>query len=336
MKAVIFDAPERIHVGDWNTPTPKPDEVIVAVKAAGICAGDIYIYQGKNPYARYPIIGGHEICGTIADFGNEVSGLKHGALVVIEPYQSCGKCYPCRIGKTNCCVELKIIGTHVAGGYAEYVAAPAKNIHLVPPGVSPLLASFAEPLSIGVQASRRAQIKPGEYALILGAGPIGLALLEVAKAHGARPVIVDTNDQRLEFAKTLGTETLKADDSLLKNVLDQTNGEGAAVVIEATGSPKAMEQTVDLVASGGRIVILGLVKRGTMVQFPGLDFTRKELTILGSRTAANCFPEALELLASGKIRYPTVATEFNLWDAPDVFQRLNADPGAVHKGVLAL
>jgi L-gulonate 5-dehydrogenase len=120
---------------------------------------------------------------------------------------------------------------------------------------------------------------------------------------------------------------------LLRHVLDQTNGEGAPVVIEATGNPKAMESTVDLVAAGGRIVIVGLVKKGTTVNFPGLDFTRKEMTVVGSRASSNCFPEALSLLASGTIRYPKVATEFGLWQAPEVFERLNREPGSVHKGV---
>jgi L-gulonate 5-dehydrogenase len=294
----------------------------------------MYIFQGKNPYASYPIIGGHEICGVVTDVGVEVRGIEVGSRVVVEPFLSCGHCYPCRVGKGNCCSKLQIIGVHKAGGYAEFVAAPAKNIHPVPPGLSPTLASFAEPVAIGVQACRRGGVQAGEYVLILGAGPIGLALIEVAQARGAHPVVTDINETRLEFAKTLGVATLKADDSLLKNVLDQTNGEGAPVVIEATGNAKAMESTVELVASGGRIVIVGLVKRGTTVQFPGLDFTRKEMTLVGSRASVNCFPESLELLASGKIRYPRVATEFSLWEAPEVFATLDRDPAAVHKGVL--
>ena len=127
---------------------------------------------------------------------------------------------------------------------------------------------------------------------------------------------------------------MNADKHLLKKVLGQTNGEGAPVVIEATGNPKAMEQTVDLVAAGGRIVIVGLVNRGTKIRFPGLDFTRKEMTVVGSRASVNCFPESLELLASGQIQYPTVATEFSMWEAPQVFAKLARDPVAVHKGVL--
>ena len=312
-----------MHVGERKMPVPGSDEVLVKVKAAGICAGDLYIFQGKNPYAKYPVIGGHEICGE-----------RDGKLIVVEPFLGCGKCYPCRIGKSNCCADLKVLGVHRDGGYADYMIAPRCNIHPVPAGLSPLWASFAEPLAIGVQSCRRGAVSAGELVLILGAGPIGLALIEVARAKGARPVVTDILDARLEFARELGVEALKADDTLLQKVLELTNGEGAPVVIEATGNAKAMESTADLVAAGGRIVIVGLVKRGTMINFPGLDFTRKEMTILGSRTSVNCFPEALELLASGKIRYPKVASQFSMWDAPAVFARLDENPAAVHKGVL--
>jgi L-gulonate 5-dehydrogenase len=251
MKAAIIDAPRKMRVGDWPTPEPGPDQVLVRIRAAGICAGDMYIYLGKNPYATYPRIAGHELCGTIVRAGAKVGGIPKGTLVVVEPFIGCGKCYACRVGKSNCCANLGLIGTNLPGGYAEYVIAPMRNIHPVPQSLSPLSASFAEPLAIGVQACRRGDVKRGEYVLILGCGPIGMALIEVAKTRGANVVATDLSDSRLEFARTLGAQTLKADEHLLDNVLAQTNGEGAAVVIEATGNPKAMEQTVDLVASGG-------------------------------------------------------------------------------------
>src|SRR5687767_10762491 len=110
-----------MHVGDWATPKPGPNDVLLSVQAAGICAGDMYIYQGKNPYAAYPVVGGHEICGAIADLGSDVRGFVRGQLVVVEPFLGCGKCYPCRVGKSNCCANLRIIGVHHAGGYAELV-----------------------------------------------------------------------------------------------------------------------------------------------------------------------------------------------------------------------
>lgn len=335
MKAAIMDAPQQMRVGEWKTPEPARGEVVVRVRAAGICAGDVYIYLGKNPYANYPRVAGHELCGTVETAGENAGSFRAGELVVVEPFIGCGKCYACRVGKSNCCANLGLIGTNLPGGYAEFVVAPANNIHRVPAGLSPLEASFAEPLAIGVQARRRADLRADEYVLILGCGPIGLALIEVAKARGARVVATDISKPRLDFAGSLGIETIKPEE-LLKGVQQQTDGEGAAVVFEATGNPKAMEQTVDLVASGGRIVIVGLVKQGVTVSIPGLDITRKEMTLLGSRASVNCFPEALELLASGKIQYPKVATRLSMWDAPAIFEALVKDPTAMHKGVLMI
>jgi threonine dehydrogenase-like Zn-dependent dehydrogenase len=335
MKAAIMDQPQAMHVGPWLEPDLLPGEVLVQVKAAGVCAGDMYFYLGKNPYATYPQVCGHEIAGVVADPGTACS-LNRGTAVVVEPFVGCGTCYPCRIGKSNCCARLQIIGVHQSGGYAEFVKAPASHIHAVPAGLSPVLASFAEPVAIAVQACRRGEVKAGEYVLILGCGPIGLALIEVVKARGGIPVATDVVDARLEFARQLGARTIKSDETLLSQVLEQTNGEGAPVVIEATGNIKAMESTVDLVAAGGRIVIVGLVKKGLSVSFPGLDFTRKEMTIVGSRASVNCFPEALDLLARGAIHYPKVATEFSLWEAPGVFQKLAENPAMVHKAVFVL
>jgi threonine dehydrogenase-like Zn-dependent dehydrogenase len=323
-----------MRVGEWPTPRPGARDVLIAPRAAGICAGDLYLYGGKNPYAKYPLIGGHEVCGVVTEVGGEVSHVKPGDTVVIEPVVGCGACYPCRFGKHNCCVNFNLIGLHRPGGYADFVLAPEANVHLVPDGLPPVIASFAEPLGIGIHACRRAHVQAGEYVLILGAGPIGLAILEAAKARGARVVIADINEARLAFAGTLGAETLKADAKLLPTVLDRTQGEGAPVVIEATGNPQAMELTIDLVASGGRVAIVGLVKRGVNVAWPGLDFTRKEVNILGSRNSVGCFPEALELLASGKLQYPKVATQIPLWDAPGIFAKLHETPSLMHKGVL--
>jgi threonine dehydrogenase-like Zn-dependent dehydrogenase len=333
MRAAIMNAPFDMEVGTWETPRPGPGELLISVGAAGICAGDMYFYLGKNPYAVYPQICGHEIAGLVSELGAGVSGPEPGTAVVVEPFIGCGSCYPCRVGKSNCCMNLKIIGVHQPGGYAEYLTAPANLVHTVPAGLSLSHASFAEPVAIGVQACRRGEVG-AEYVLVLGCGPIGLAVIEVARARGAHLVATDVVPERLETAAKLGAETLPADGNLLQNILEQTHGEGAPVVIEATGSPQAMEQTVDLVAAGGRIVILGLLKQGVMVSLPGLDFTRKEMTIVGSRASVNCFPEALELLASGAVTYPEVATEFSLWDAPQVFADLAENPGLVHKGIL--
>ncbi|MEN9935019.1 MAG: hypothetical protein RLZZ387_1598 [Chloroflexota bacterium] len=334
MRAAIMDAPHQMRVGEWDTPRAGPGEVLVSVSATGICAGDMYFYLGKNPYAVYPQVCGHEIAGQVADVGAGVADLAPGAPVVVEPFLGCGTCYPCRVGKSNCCANLQIVGVHRPGGYADYVLAPRSHVHPVPAGLSAVDASFAEPVAIAVQSCRRGQVAAGELVLVLGCGPIGLALIEVARARGAEVLAADTLPQRLEVAASLGATPLPAGAALTPAVLERTGGEGAPVVLEATGNPQAMEQTVELVAAGGRIVIVGLVKQGVGVTFPGLDFTRKEMTVVGSRASVGCFPESLALLASGAITYPRLATQFSLWDAPAVFADLAEHPANIHKGVL--
>lgn len=334
MKAAIMEAPHRMKVGAWETPKPAEGEVLIAVKAAGICAGDLYFYIGKNPYAQYPQVAGHEIAGVVAEVGSRVGDFQVGQRVVVEPYVGCGKCYPCRIGKPNCCATLQIIGVHRAGGYAEYVVAPAFKVHAFPENLNFTVASFIEPVGIGVQACRRGALRPDESVLVLGCGPIGLSLIEVAQAYGAKVTATDVIPSRLEAAKKLGASVVRADDKFRSTILDLTNGEGPPVILEATGNPQAIEQAVDLVASGGRIVIVGLVKDGIGVSLPGLSFTRKEMTVLGSRGSENAFPESIDLLARGAIHYPAFATEFSMWDSPRVFDEIVRNPGSVHKGVL--
>lgn len=336
MKALVLEAPLRLSIGRWPDPAPGPDDVVIRPIAAGICAGDMQHYGGRNPYTTYPLVCGHEVCGDIVEVGAQVDRFRVGDRVVIEPVVGCGTCYPCRHGKPNCCSNFCLIGLHRPGGYAEWCVAPQANVHRIPEGLDPVVASFAEPLTIGIHACRRAAVTAAEYCLILGAGPIGLALLECAKLRGARVVVSDLNEERLAFARQLGAETILAGDGLLPRVLEDTGGEGADVVLEATGSAAAVAGTVDLVAPGGRVVIVGLVKKGIAVPMPGLDFTRKEVNILGSRNSVNCFPEAIALLASGAIRYPAVATTFDLWESVPVFSRLHEQPSWLHKAVLKL
>ncbi len=334
MEAAVFGAPHEIHMDTRPRPEPGKGEALIAVQAAGVCAGDLYIYLGTNPYVSYPRVGGHEIAGTVEKLGPDTDGPALGSPVVVEPFIGCGHCYPCRIGKSNCCANLRIIGVHSDGGFADYVVAPIDRLHPIPAGLSPMKASFAEPVAIGVQACRRGMVSGDDTVLILGAGPIGLALVEVARARGAKVFITDIDTARLATAAELGGNPLAAGDGLLDAVMRLTAGEGMPVVIEATGNPRAMESTVDLVAAGGRIVIVGLVRKGTMVAFPGLDFTRKEMTVVGSRASVGCFPESLALIAGGAIRYPDIATSFALNEAPAVFERLSDHSGRIHKAVL--
>jgi L-gulonate 5-dehydrogenase len=332
MRAAVFQSAFDIRLMDVSPRAPGQGEVAVTVRAAGLCAGDLYIYLGKNPYVIYPRVGGHEIAGVVSAVGADVSGIAPGERVVVEPFVGCGRCYPCRIGKSNCCANLSIIGVHRDGGFAETVIAPATHLHRVPDEMSDFTASFAEPVAIGIQACRRGEVAAGDRVLVLGAGPIGLAIVETARAYGAEVFITDVRVDRMETARSLGAIPI-ASDELEAETLRVTNGEGMPVVIEATGVAAVMARTIDLVAAGGRIVIVGLVKKGTLVEVPGLDLTRKEVTLHGSRASVGCFPEALRLLHTGAVHYPRIATAVNLGDAPDVFARLGENVDAYHKAV---
>jgi L-gulonate 5-dehydrogenase len=333
MRAAVFDEPFALRVTEAEKPAPAPGEALVRVRAAGVCAGDLYIYTGRNPYVSYPRIGCHEIAGVVEAYGEGAAGPPVGSRVVVDPFIGCGHCYPCRIGKRKCCANLTIIGVHREGGFADYVTAPAGNLNAIPDSVGDFEAAFAEPVAIGVQGCRRGAVEAEDTVLVLGAGPIGLAIVEVARARGATVYATDISEERLATAADLGAMPIAGGDGLLERVLEVTRGEGMPVVMEATGAVAAMQQTIDLVAAGGRIVILGLVKTGVGVTFPGLDFTRKEVTILGSRASVDCFPEALDLLASGRIRYPRIASSFALSEAPEVFATLAKNPMAMHKAV---
>lgn len=332
MRTTIFGKPYDLHLAACERPVPPRGEALIEVAAAGVCAGDVYIYVGNHPYVSYPCVGGHEIAGRVAALGPDTEGPAIGTPVAVEPFIGCGRCYACRVGKSNCCDNLQIIGVHRAGGFADYLLAPVDRLHPVPKGLSLFKACFAEPVAIGVQACRRGAVGSADSVLILGAGPIGLAITEVARARGARVFITDIDRSRLEIAAGLGATPLAAGEKLLAEVMKITGGEGMPVVMEATGNPQVAESTADLVASGGRIVIVGILKNGVRVAWPGLDLVRKEMTIVGSRASVDCFPESLELLASGAIRYPDIATRFALDEAPSVFETIVAGK-PLHKAV---
>jgi 2-desacetyl-2-hydroxyethyl bacteriochlorophyllide A dehydrogenase len=334
MNALVINKPFDMQVRQWDEPEPGETEVLVQVAASGICAGDLYYYTGKNPYASYPQICGHEISGVVLATGNRVTGIRPGTPVAIEPFIACGKCYPCRIGKTNCCTNLVIIGVHRPGGYADLLTVPATHVHEIPVTLDIRKAALAEPVTIALHACYRGALRKDEAVLVVGCGPIGMFCIEVAREKGARVFACDVNPERLQTAEELGATPILSDKDLLKKTGQLTGDEGFPLVIEATGVPAVMGATPDLVAAGGRIVIAGLVSQGVKVPFEGLDFTRKELTILGTRTEVNCFPEALSLLAEKKIRFADKSTRIDMWGAPEIFSRLSKQPGIIHKGLL--
>jgi L-gulonate 5-dehydrogenase len=307
MKAAVMTEPFNLEIQEVPKPSPSANEVVVRVVNAGICGSDLHFYDGTNPYAKYPQICGHELSGVVDQVGSAVKVLKVGERVVIEPAVGCGTCYPCRIGKRNCCSNLELIGIVSQGGFAEYVLVEEEYIHVIPEQMSFEVGAIVEPFTIGAQIVSRANVSQGCTVTILGAGPIGLTVLILLKnRYDVQVTVVDVVPERLKLAHQFGADFLinPKQTDLLKKVRNQTKEEMSNIVIETAGLGLTMEQTIDLVSAGGRIVIAGVTSE--QVTFPGALFTNKEVEIFGSRNSVGKFPEIIEFL----FNHPTIAPHF--------------------------
>ncbi|MGH3026780.1 MAG: zinc-binding dehydrogenase, partial [Gaiellaceae bacterium] len=255
-----------------------------------------HLFLGDHPYATFPQTQGHELAGIIESFGSDYDGpLQVGERVAVEPLVPCGACFACRRGRYNCCASLKVLGAHVPGGLAERL--PVRAGALYPVGeLDPDLAALCEPISIGLQAVVRAGIEADDTVVVLGAGPIGQAVTLSAKDRGAHLLVADRIGSRLDLAGRLGADQVvdTSDADLAEEVARWTSGDGAAVVVDATGVPELIRLGFDLVAPSGTIVIVGISQRDLSV--PIIEFTRKELSVLGSRNNAGVFGGAVDLV----------------------------------------
>ena len=338
MLAAVTYGKEDIRIEERPVPSPQAGEVLIRVKNAGICGGDVRIYKGLFPYSNFPLINGHELSGEIAELGSGAEGdgtLRVGDRVVLDPIRPCGRCYACRSGKPNCCHELKVTGVHVDGAFAEYMTAPRERVHRIPDCISWETGSLIEPYAIAEHAANLVNVEAGELVLILGAGPIGVALVDVCKSRGAEVVLSEVQEKRLAFAERFGADRLvnSAKEDLNAIILGMTEGYGAPVVMEATGVPAVMAGTEDLVANGGRIGLVGVT--GGDVTFHGLNFSKKELNIFGSRNSRNVFPGLIDKVARGLLHPEKMATHhFPLQETKEALHLAAYSPQDVCKVVL--
>ncbi len=337
MKALRLNAPHQCEFAEIDEPRPAPDETVIRVHSVGVCGSDMHAWHGTQPFVTYPRILGHEVGAEVVTPGASRPDLKPGDRVVIEPLLSCGKCYPCRIGKYNCCANLRVLGVHTDGALRPLFAVPSACLHRAPAGMSFDEMALCETVSIGLHAVRRAEVSAGETAVIIGAGPIGLGAMQSARAYGARVIVLDVLESRLEMARNLGADFFINSNKIdpVRAVMDLTHGEGTPVVIEAVGLPRTIEQTVDLVAAGGRIVIVGVGSQ--TVTFPQHVFLKKEIDFRGSRNSRNCFPELLRLMGEGKIRMgPLVSHRFAFEEGIDTYRWIDEHRSEVTKAVIQL
>lgn len=329
MKAVYMEKPWNIEISDVQMPKPKEGEALLRVKSAGICGSDIGAFRGTNGLVSYPRIIGHEIAGEVISIPeNNKNGIKPGDRVIVDPYLYCGHCYPCSIGRTNCCVDLKVLGVHVDGGMAEYFCHPADMLLKVPDDMPWDIIPLAEPLTIALHGIHRLNLKAGEHIAINGAGPIGLLAAMVALHYGAEPIMIDLVKERLDFAKSLGvryTINLREED-LVEKVSEYTNGRMAECVMEASGANSAIRATLDIVSHAGRIALTGWPKQETPI--PTDMITRKEVDVRGARTSAGEFPEAVDLIYHQKVDARRILTKvISIDEAPETIRDIEKNPG---------
>ena len=300
MKCVVCESPGDLQLGFKPVPEAGPGEVLLRVRRIGVCGTDMHIFRGTQPFLAYPRVMGHELSGEVATAPGD-SGLAPGDEVLVMPYLSCGDCVACRKGKTNCCTRIQVLGVHRDGGLAEYLAVPAQFV-LKTDGISLDDAAMVEFLAIGLHAVRRGAVAAGQRVLVVGAGPIGVAVALFAALNGAQVTVLDARDDRLGFCRDVlkVAHTVTAGEGDVEALRTITGGDFFDAVFDATGNIKAMERGLEFVAHGGTYVLVSIVL--DRISFADPEFHKRETTLLGSRNATvDDFREVLAAMKAGLV-----------------------------------
>lgn len=302
MKTVVLEEPGQFHLTTTEPPDePDPGEAIVRVHRVGICGTDLHAFRGKQTFFSYPRILGHELGVEIVDVGGNDSGLSVGDRCAVEPYLNCGRCIACRRGKSNCCVSMQVLGVQTDGGMRELIAVPVEKLHKSETLPVEQLA-LVEMLCIGAHAVTRAQLEPDECVLIIGAGPIGLSIIQFAQIVGTNVIAMEIIESRLEFARRqLGVEfCIDGKRDPLPQLQEVLGGDLPTAVFDATGNAQSMMNAFNYVAHGGRLIFVGHLPDD--ITFHDPDFHQRELTLMASRNATGeDFAWVIEELEGGAI-----------------------------------
>ncbi len=293
MRALVYEAPHTMPIRDVPVPTPQPDEVLIKVAYSGICGSELSGYEGKNALRKPPLIMGHEFSGTIESIGAAVMrrDLHRGARVTVNPLITCGVCVYCLSGRQQLCSDRKLLSASLPGSNAEFVAVRASAVHLLPESMALTTGALVEPAACAVRAVKLAAPAPESHVLVVGAGPIGLLIIQALQDRGVKTIYAaDINPRRAEMAKELGATPVKLDD-MRKN---------ADIALDAVGAPAVRQACLAAVRSGGRIVWVGLHEPTASLDIN--DMIRREIAAFGS-FAYNAidFAEALGALAAGRL-----------------------------------
>jgi len=331
MTTLVCTEPGQFEYSSAEKPQLKKGHAIIKIKRIGICGTDLHAFEGTQPFFNYPRILGHELSGELVE-SDGAPGFEPGEAVSFIPYFSCGTCIACRNGKPNCCTQIQVCGVHVDGGMVEYLSVPSYTL-LHGEGLSFDELALLEPLAIGAHGVRRASVQPGEFVLVVGAGPIGMGTIEFARIAGGKVIVVDINDKRLQFCK----DKLRASHTinpLSSDVTEQlmaiTNGDMPTVIIDATGNLKAINTAFKYMAHGGRYVLIGLQKGDISFSHP--EFHKREATLMSSRNATRAdFEHVIDSMKKGEVQPTTYITHRVSFDAvKDQFEKwLNPENGVI-------
>lgn len=301
MKSVVIQQPEQLAIEERPIPQPQAGEVRIRVCSAGFCGSDVHIFRGHNPFAKYPRVIGHEFFGIIDAVGDGVENARIGERVVADPVVNCGHCYPCSIGRPNVCTELQVIGVHRDGGFSEYACVPARNAYLVPTRIPDAEATMIEPFSIAANICAQVKPQPNDIALVYGAGPMGLTVIQALRGvYGVAKIIVaDRISERLQMAQDNGADRLINNTNVdVADVLAQENIR-PTLIIDAACHPSILPQAIALASPAARIGIMGFSSEPCVLNQQSI--TSKEIAIFSSRLNSARFPQVIEWMTEKKI-----------------------------------
>jgi len=336
MKALQVVKPYELKMVEVVKPQLQSDnEVLVKIKAAGICGSDVHIYHGTSPVATYPRVMGHEIVGIVEKIGAAVTKVQVGEHVIIDQVVSCGTCYPCRINRPNVCCNLKVRGVHLDGGYREYVVANEKAMHILPKDMPFTEAVMIEPMSISLQAKSRAEVVDDDVVFILGAGALGKSLIKAIVTTQATIIVADVTSERLEEAREAGAHYVvnAKEVDLIKEVRRLSGGQGPTVSFDAAGILDSLELLAEVTSNAGRVITMAFLEEPSKI--PQLKITAKELDIRGSRLQNNKFEEVIMAYKGHKIDFKGLVSHVIPFEqAIQAFEMIDSRDTSIKKIVL--
>lgn len=337
MKAMLLSEYKKLDIVDMPKPEVGPEDLLVQVKACGICGSDIHGYDGSSGRRIPPLVMGHEAAGVVAAVGKQVRGFAEGDRVTFDSTVSCGRCGSCRRGSINLCENRQVLGVSCNefkrhGAFAEYVVVPQNIAYQLPSQLKFEHAALIEAVSIAVHAANRTPVKLGDTAVVVGSGMIGLLVVQAIRLAGcSRVIAVDLEDSKLEIAKSLGADyTLNAKTvDVIAEVKKLTDGKGADVSLEVVGATPTVRSAIECTRKGGSITLVGNLAPN--VELPLQAVVTRELSIYGSCASNGEYPQCIDYLSRGDIKVqPLITATANLDEGPSWFERLyRGEPGAM-------